>query len=77
MALNPATLSSALRATLLGANAGWLDNAALTATCDAIAQAVVAHITANAVVAVPATGIIAPPGAGGGPCTGAASGTIS
>lgn len=72
-----AVLSSALRAALLGAGAGWLDNAALTKTCDAIAQTLLAHVTANALVNVPALGIVAPPGVAGGPCTGAALGTIA
>lgn len=70
-------LSSALRAALLGANAGFLDNAALTGMCDAIADAVLNHVVANALVNVPALGIVAPPGVAGGPCTGAAVGTIA
>ncbi len=71
-------LSAALRAGLLGnADSLAVDNAALTALCDVIAAQVLAHIVANAVLVVPATGIVAPPGVAGGPCTGAASGTIT
>lgn len=72
-----AALSAALRSALLASNGGWLDNAALTGMCDAIASTLLAHITANALVNVPALGIVAPPGTAGGPCTGAAVGTIA
>jgi LytS/YehU family sensor histidine kinase len=79
MPLGPSApaLSSALRAALLSSDAGWLDNAALTSTCDAIANTVLSHIVANALVNVPALGIVAPPGVAGGPCTGAAVGTVA
>ncbi len=44
-------LSAAMRAALLANPAtGALDNAALTATCNAIASTVLAHIVENAVV---------------------------
>jgi hypothetical protein len=73
-----AVLSAALRAGLLGnGDSLAVDNAALTALCDVIAEQVLAHIVANAVLVVPATGILAPSGAAGGPCTGAAAGTIT
>lgn len=71
-----AVLSAALRSALLSSDGGWLDNAALTKMCDALAQTLIAHITANALVNVPALGIVAPPGVAGGPCTGAAIGTV-
>jgi len=78
MALSPSRLSAAVRAGLL-ANADTLaqDNDSLTAVCDAIAVAVIAEITANGVVAVPATGLVAPGGMSPAPVTGAATGTIS
>lgn len=55
MPLNPATLSAQIKAARLAGNPGAeiVDNAALTADCDAIAQAVVSHIIANALVTVP------------------------
>lgn len=72
MALNAATLSAAIKAALLAdPGTGALNNAALTKTCDAIASAVVTHITANAVV-LPLL-LVAPPG--GGPVTG--TGTVT
>lgn len=77
LAGSDAVLSAALRAALLGTGAGWLDNDALTKMCDAMAQTILAHIVANALVNVPALGIVAPPGVAGGPCTGAAIGTIA
>lgn len=68
MPLNAPRLSAAIRAGLL-ANPATLaqDNASLTATCDAIALAVLSEITANAVVN-PLPGLVAPPA--GGPVTG-------
>ncbi len=45
----------------------------LAKMANALAPVIVAHIVTHGVVAVPATGILAPNGA----CTGAASGTIS
>jgi hypothetical protein len=67
MALSESTLSAAIKANLLAAPAaGAVDNAALTALCDAVAAAVVDHITAAAVV-LP-TLLVAP--SGGGPVTG-------
>ena len=54
MALNAASLSTALRAAMLAnPTIGAIDGAGLTAMCDAIATTVVSHITANAVVTVP------------------------
>ncbi len=53
MALSAPVLSAAMRAGLLAAPAsGATDNAALTAMCDAIATAVVAHITATGTLVV-------------------------
>ena len=48
---------------------GDLETARL-AFCKAMAEEIVNHITSAAVV--PATGLIAPPGTGGGPVTGSA-----
>lgn len=54
MALNATTLSAAIKAGLLAnGDAQAVDNAALTALCDEVATAVVAHVIANAVVTVP------------------------
>lgn len=64
-----------MRAAILASDAGAEDNAALTALCDAISQTVVDHVTANATVAVPALGLVAP--TGGGPVTGAATGSVT
>lgn len=62
--------SAALKAALLAnPNAAAVNNAALTALCDCIAQTIIPHIVAN--VLVNSLGLIAPPGAGGGPVTGA------
>jgi hypothetical protein len=70
MALSASTLSAAMRAALLSnPDTGATDGEALTAMCDAIADAVVAHVVASAVV-VP-TLLVAPPG--GGPVTGTAT----
>jgi len=67
MALNATTLANAIKAALLANPAtGAQNNAALDATCTAIATAVVSHITSSAVV-LPAL-LVAPPG--GGPVTG-------
>jgi hypothetical protein len=67
MALSAATLSAAMKAALLAnPSTQAIDNAALTAVCDAIAQSVVSHITASAIV-LPLL-MVAPPG--GGPVTG-------
>lgn len=71
MALSSSRLASSIRSKLLANPAsGALDNAALTAFCNAIAEAVVSEFTTNAVVSptgapVPLT---APPT--GGPVTG-------
>ncbi len=69
MALSSSRLSAAIRTKLVARS--WAANGAeLTALCDDIAQAVIDEITTNAVV--PALGLIAPPGTGGGPVTGSA-----
>jgi cation transporter-like permease len=67
MPLDASRLAVAIRAALLAdATSKAVDNAALTALCQAIAGAVIAEITANATI-VPAL-LVAPPG--GGPVTG-------
>jgi hypothetical protein len=67
MALSASVLSAAMRSALLAnPDTQALPNDALTAVCDAIAQAVVSHITASAIV-LPLL-MVAPPG--GGPVTG-------
>ena len=69
MPLSAAVLSAAIRADVLAkGTTGAQDTAAFTDLCDAIATAVVAHITGAAVV-IP-TLLVAPPG--GGPVTGTA-----
>jgi hypothetical protein len=69
-------LSAALKSARLAANpdAEVVDNAALTADCDAIATTVIAHIIANAVV-TPGITLIAPGGLTPAPVTGV--GTIT
>lgn len=70
MALSAPVLSAAIRAKLVARS--WAeDNAALTAFCDDIADAVVTHITTTAVV-LPLL-LVAPPG--GGPVVG--TGTVT
>jgi len=79
MALSASTLSGLIRTALAPTADGTgnashaVDNAQLTALCDAIASSVVTHIQAAAVV-LP-TLLIAPPGTAGGPVTG--TGTIT
>lgn len=63
MALDAAVLSAAIEAAMLAdGSIGAVKCAGLTGLCDAIAGAVVAHITSAAVV-VP-TALLAPPGGG-------------
>lgn len=69
MALSAATLSTSLQSGIAGAFT-IVDAAALKKVCDAIANAVVTHITSSAVVNP--TALIAPPA--GGPVTG--TGTV-
>jgi len=72
MTLSASTLSAAIRSGLLAnPDSGAQDTDALTALCDEIGAAVVAHITAAGVV-LP-TALVAP--TGGGPVTG--TGTIA
>jgi hypothetical protein len=72
MPLNASALSTLMRSQLLASPAsGATDNAALTAMCDAIAAAVVLHITSSATVAVAGATSC---GAGVGTCT--ATGTV-
>jgi hypothetical protein len=71
MSLSASVLSAAIKANRLAKNPGGnvVDNAALQDDCDAIAAAVVAHITSAGVV-IP-TALEAP--SGGGPVTGVGS----
>jgi hypothetical protein len=70
MALSATVLSAAMRAKLLAApDVSAVDDEGLTAMCDALAEAVVEHVTAAAVV-LPVL-LVAPPG--GGPVTGTGS----
>ncbi len=63
MALNPTTLSAALKSALLAnTDAKAINNTALTALCDCIAQAVIVHITTQ--------GVVIGTSATGGPVTG-------
>ncbi len=72
MALSASTLATLMRSKLLAdASTQAQDNAALTAMCDAIAEAVVEHVVAAGVV-LP-TALLAPPGTLGGPVTGTGS----
>lgn len=67
MPLNAPRLATAIETALLAdPSTGAQNNAALTAVCTAIAQAVVVEVTTNALV-LPAL-LVAPPG--GGPVTG-------
>ena len=75
MPLSAAVLSADIKARLL-ANCGAVDDAPLTDFCDEIADAVVSHITANAVVAVTVNTVTAC-GAGAGTGSGGGNGTIS
>jgi hypothetical protein len=77
MPLSAPALSAAIRTSILSKGNGINDNAATTALCDAIAEAVVAHITSSAVVTVPALGLISPGGMTPAPVTGAATGSIA
>lgn len=62
-------LSTSLRAAFLAnPDTGAVDNDALTALCDVIAQVVVQHIVANAVVSP--IGVPAPMSNSGGPVVG-------
>lgn len=73
VALSSSTLSGLIRTKLLAAPSnGPLDNAALTVLCDAVAQAVVEHVLAAAVVNVTVNTITA---CGSGAGTGSGSGT--
>lgn len=76
MALSASRLSAAMKSALLGQE--WAkDGPELVALCDAIASTVVDEIVANALVAVPAAGLIAPGGMSPAPVTGAAVGSVS
>ena len=78
MALNASTLSSLIKADILAnVPSANEDTVAVQKLSDAIADSVVAHIQAAAVVTtdVPGAGLVAP--SGGGPVTGNATGTGS
>lgn len=81
MALSDSVLAAAMRATILvKPAAGAVDGAALTALCDALAAAVVTHITSAAVVTIPAGVAVATTGtaaAQAGATTAPGVGTIS
>ncbi|MFA5436582.1 MAG: hypothetical protein WC372_11145 [Candidatus Neomarinimicrobiota bacterium] len=79
MSLSSATLSSAMRAALLAApDAQAVDGPALTALCDAIASAVVSHVTTAAVVTVPlGVAVQVVPATGTGATTAPGIGTVS
>ena len=66
MPLSSSVLSAAMRAAILASEAKGVDGPELTALCDAISEAVVAHLVANALV-IPSA-LVAP--TGGGPVTG-------
>jgi hypothetical protein len=53
------------------------DKADRAKTFEALADAVIQHLTTAGVVTVNPAGLLAPPGTAGGPVTGAATGTIS
>jgi len=71
MPMTGSGLFNEVKAALGAAEDPDLQEAALLPICNAI----VSYIQANAAVAVPALGLVAPPT--GGPVTGAAQGTIS
>lgn len=73
MTLLASRLGNAIKAAFV-AN-GAMDNAACASLSLAIGTAIVVEFTTNAVVPVPALGLVAPPPSG--PVTGAASGTIT
>lgn len=81
MALSASVLSAAIRAGLLGnGDSQAVDGAQLTALCDEIAGAVVAHIVAAAVVTIPPGVAVATTGtaaAQAGATTAPGVGTIS
>lgn len=78
MALNADTLKTELRAALLAAGCNAVDCDQLTGLCKAIADAVVAHITANATVTVqPGIGVTVAIPAGTGSTVTPGMGTIS
>lgn len=62
-----AVLSALIKSKRLAADVGAVDNDAMQADCDAIAEAVIQHITANAVLAV--IGVTPGGGAAGGTIT--------
>lgn len=70
MPMSGSVLSAAIRSAIIANSAiQAIDGPALTGLCDAIADAVVAHITSSAVVVTnPGAPLTAPPG--GGPVTG-------
>ena len=78
MALSATTLAGLIKSKLLAdGDSAAVDNEALTALCACIAEACVEHITAAAVVTVPALGLISPGGMTPAPVTGTATGTVA
>lgn len=68
LAGSESTLSASLKAALLAGPTGAVDNEALDAFCDALADVVIAHIVANATVSP--VGLPAPMSNTGGPVVG-------
>jgi hypothetical protein len=82
MALNASTLGALIKSKLLAdaSNSKAVDNAALTSLCNKIAEAVVQHVVAAAVVTIPAGVAVATAGsatAQTGATTAPGVGTIS
>jgi hypothetical protein len=81
MALNASALSALIRSKLLAdGNSAAVNNAALTALCNCVAQACVEHIVAAAVVTIPPGVPVATaggPAAQTGATTAPAVGTVS
>ncbi len=76
MPLSTSTLSASIRSKVLAkGTTGARDTSEFTDLCDAIAQAVVEHITGAGLVTVNPLGLAAPPG--GGPVTGTCTGTFT
>lgn len=71
MPLLASRLAASMRSKLLAGAAAAVDNAALTAMCTALAEAVIEELTTNGIVLPTGTPpMLAPPGVAGGPVTG-------
>lgn len=78
MALNTAALSALIKSKRLAAlGAAAVDNDAMAADCDAIAEAVIEHFVAAAVITTTLSGVVTACGAGAGTATGATTGTLT